>query len=131
MLQKVLPLRRQVEGLPPLMLSDTLLLLGQVLTENGKPAEAEPLLCEALEICHTNTAPALRLGDAMSALGACFTAQGRYAEAEPLLLDGFSRVAGAQGVSSNNLRIARTRIATLYEAWGKPAEAGPWCDGPN
>jgi tetratricopeptide (TPR) repeat protein len=121
-LRLVLSLRTNMPGV-----SETLIGLGQALTENGKAAEAESLLCEALDKCQKATPlPARRIAEAQSALGACLTALGRYPDAEPLVLGGLKALEAAQGVSTNLLRTARSRVVKLYGAWGKTEEAGRW-----
>jgi tetratricopeptide (TPR) repeat protein len=131
--REVLPLRRIVLGTNALPVSDTLIGMGQALTQNGKAAEAEPLLHEAIEICQkAKPVPARRLAEAQSALGGCLTALGRYAGAEPLVLAGDKALVAAEGVSSNLLHTARSRVVILYESWGKNEEADRWRDpAPN
>ena len=56
-------------------------------------------------------------------LGECLTAQKRYAEAEPLLLESYNDLKASQGEQKPKTVEAIQRLASLYEAWGKPAQA--------
>jgi hypothetical protein len=101
--------------------------LGEALTANGKAAEAEPLLREAL----ASRREVLPKGDwltanAESLLGGCLTVQAHYAEAEPLLLQGHDGLAAAKGTPPDRLRDARQRLITLYEKWQKHEQAAAW-----
>jgi Tetratricopeptide repeat len=58
------------------------------------------------------------------ALGECLTTQRRYAEAEPLLLRSYATMKGVQGERGPLTLEAVRRLATLYQSWGKSAEAG-------
>jgi hypothetical protein len=62
------------------------------------------------------------LGATKSLLGAALLAQRRYDEAEAMLLDA-QRAIGSAASSSADLTIATRRLADLYDAWGKPAQA--------
>jgi hypothetical protein len=57
-----------------------------------------------------------------SALAECLTTQKRYKEAEPLLLRSYPAM--KSNVGERDPRTAETlgRLATLYEAWGKPQD---------
>jgi hypothetical protein len=61
--------------------------LGETLTAEGKVAEAEPLLKEALASAYSPPfrIPAWQVGEAESALGWCLAANGRTQEAARLL----------------------------------------------
>jgi tetratricopeptide (TPR) repeat protein len=61
--------------------------MGEVLTAEGKGAEAEPILREALASAQSAPYPLLpwQIAEAQSALGSCLVALGRSAEGEPLL----------------------------------------------
>jgi hypothetical protein len=98
--------------------------LGLTLTREGKAAEGEPYLREALAI----RKKVLPQGDFMipntaSALGECLTAQKRYAEAEPLLIDGYNELKAKLGDQHKRTIEARQRLAKLYDDWDKPDRA--------
>jgi serine/threonine protein kinase len=84
----------------------------------GRPADAEPVLRELLQLrLEINPPesgwthfPAIARG----LLGECLTELNRYAEAEPLLLESLEVL---------DTRDARIRVIGLYESWGKPEGA--------
>jgi serine/threonine protein kinase/Tfp pilus assembly protein PilF len=98
--------------------------LGWVLLDEGRAAEAEALLREAMEI-RKKTLPGghPETAGTESVLGQSLGAQGRYAEAEPLLLGSYARIVAARTDRSREAHEARARIASLYAAWGKPEKA--------
>lgn len=98
--------------------------LGLALTRNGKAAEGEPFLREALE----RRKKVLPPGDAYisiteSSLGECLVAQKAYAEAEPLLLSGYTGIKSSLGEKNPRTIEALKRLITLYLDWKKPAKA--------
>ncbi len=98
--------------------------LGLVLNKTGRSREAETYLREALEI----RARLLPRGNQLiaaseGALGECLTTQKRYAEAEPLLQRSYATMKDVQGEQGPLTLEAVRRLATLYQAWGKPEEA--------
>ena len=99
--------------------------LGAVLVREGSPAqlaEAEQLLRTALA-AEEQTLPkgAWDIAAAQSELGGCLLAQGRYAAAEPMLVDAFPTLRAKLGANDPaTLERARTRIAQLYQRWGRP-----------
>ncbi len=58
-----------------------------------------------------------------SNLGALLTRLGRWEEAEPLLLRAYTVLENTYGGEDERVRTAAERLATLYEAWGRPDEA--------
>lgn len=124
LLTDVLQRRRKVS---PQWVSDTILGLGEALTQNGKAAQAEPLLREALEI-RRNAVPQSRWGiaEAQSGLGGCLSSLGRYEEAEPLLLEACNTFRDPRNLLPFLPKRAHQRLVTLYQAWGKPDKALYW-----
>jgi len=125
--RELVALRRERSHSVPADLPDALDLLADILTQRGDAEAAEPLLRESLEIRRAM----LPENDELAAsteilLGSCLTALGRYDEAEPLLLESYPRIESAEGADDDLARAARRRLAELYEAWGKPAEAAEW-----
>ena len=107
-----------------------LLRVGTALLQVGQFARAEPLLRESLaikEATEPNTVPTL---DNRSLLGAALAGQGKYAEAEPLLLSGYEELKRRAPELPPHLAPvvveAADRLAQLYAAWHKPAEAAKW-----
>jgi serine/threonine protein kinase/tetratricopeptide (TPR) repeat protein len=108
----------------------TRLYLGRVLMEKGKPAEAEPLLQDALKFFREDASskPKPELAaQAANWLGAIQLGRQAYPEAEALMLPGsdWFFAAGAE-MSPNERRLAVGHIVKLYEAWGKPEQMADW-----
>lgn len=127
MLRETLNLRRHVLSPGHLDLSNTLTLLGWVLTDRGEAREAEPLLQEALTI-RQKALPAGHWLTAIAAniLGECLTAQERYADAEPLLLESCAILQTAPGFPAGRMAEVLGRLVQLYEAWDRKDEAMAW-----
>ncbi|MGI8435540.1 MAG: hypothetical protein ACR2NX_01335 [Chthoniobacterales bacterium] len=108
-------------------------LYGLALTRTGHAKEGEPYLRAAYRdgqkterFAFTNT-----FGNVESALGECLDAQARYAEAEPLLLAGYADLKTRLGESHPLSQAAAARLATMYSAWQKPAEAARFASRPT
>ncbi|MFI5453933.1 MAG: tetratricopeptide repeat protein [Isosphaerales bacterium] len=95
-----------------------------------KPAEAEPLLRQALAMCDKTTPDDWSTFDTRSLLGASLVGQKKYAEAEPLLVQGYkgleARAAKIPPQFQKRVPEAIERIVQLYEAWGKKDKADEW-----
>jgi hypothetical protein len=108
----------------------TLAGLGRCLLQVSKPAEAEPLLREALTIRQKKQPDAWTTFHTQSLLGGSLLAQKKYADAEPLLL------AGYEGMDKRQAKIyfpdkpllaeALERVIQLYDATGKEDQAEQW-----
>ncbi len=105
-----------------------MLILGRALAQQGKLDQAEPLLQTALpllrENIHTKDA-----GAALAAnwLGAIPVSRKAYRDAEKLMLpDADQLFSPAAQLSPTEIRLAAGNIIALYEAWGKPQQAGIW-----
>jgi serine/threonine protein kinase len=105
--------------------------LGDSLTRNGKPAEAEPLLREGLTFREKKEPDAWATFHIKALLGGALLGQKKYDVAAPLLADGF------RGMKTREARIPREqrkiylpealqRLIQLYVAWDKPDEAARW-----
>jgi tetratricopeptide (TPR) repeat protein len=102
--------------------------LAAALEGTAAPAEAGPLLRECGEALQ---APRTSAGDwftteVASRYGEYLRRQGKYEEAKPVLEKAAADVRKAVGVPAWGLAAARRRVADLYEAWQKPAEAAKW-----
>jgi serine/threonine protein kinase/Flp pilus assembly protein TadD len=130
LLAELLPARRRVDGPDHPRVAAVLAELGESVLEQGRAAEAEPLLREALTIRGAKQFDNWVRCSTQSLLGACLTRQQRYAEAEPLLLAGYeglkSREATLPAEARPNLAAARERLVRLYEATGWQDKAAKW-----
>jgi hypothetical protein len=61
-----------------------------------------------------------------SRYGDCLRRQDRFAEAEPILVAAAHEIQKGVGVPPWGVTAARRRVAELYEAWRKPADAAKW-----
>jgi tetratricopeptide (TPR) repeat protein len=107
-----------------------LAMFGHHLLNQGRYAQAEPLLRECLTI-RAETSPAVwRHFDAQSLLGGALLGQEKYAEAEPLLRQGYEgmkqREAQISQIWKGRLAEAAERLARLCEATGRPEQAREW-----
>src|SRR6185503_15049534 len=109
-------MRRKGFGPGHRAVADPLTGLGELLIEKGAPAEALPVLREALEIRrralpagHPDTA------ETKSVLGGCLLALGRPQEAEPLLVEGDGALVRTGGPQSHGARAAAARLVRLYD----------------
>ncbi|HEX4132870.1 MAG TPA: tetratricopeptide repeat protein [Pirellulales bacterium] len=110
----------------PMAVSDVQVLLGEALLAQNHPADAEPLLREAVEADRRLLAEGhLRTAQAESAWGEALVALKRYDEAEPLLVGSFAVLSVKRG-GQREARRALERVIALYEAWDKPSAAAEW-----
>ncbi|HEX3086629.1 MAG TPA: tetratricopeptide repeat protein, partial [Pyrinomonadaceae bacterium] len=121
--RNALEILRKTLGESPLTIS-TEATLGLALTRNGKPAEGEPFLREALE-SRKKLLPAddVYIFITESSLGECLTAQRAYAQAEPLLLSGYTGIKTKLGEKNSRTIEALKRLVSLYRDWKKPDKA--------
>ena len=110
--------------------------LGVLLAQSGKmllrldPAAAEPVLRECLDLWEKLDPKAWTTASARSLLGEALLLQGKLAAAEPLFVAGYEGLLAdrknipPQGMG--NLPDAAGRLAQVYLALGKPAEAARW-----
>jgi serine/threonine-protein kinase len=129
--EKAIDLLRQYMGPEHLLTASTAVTLGVTLTREGKAAEGEPYLREALAI-RKKILPQgdASISSAVSALGECLTVQKRYAEAEPLLTDSYNELKSKLGDQEKRTVEARQRLAKLYDSWGKPDQAAQFRELP-
>jgi eukaryotic-like serine/threonine-protein kinase len=101
-----------------------LIVQGLILNKTGKSEEGETILREAAKL-RTESLPKEHFWVAVanSALGECLTTQKRFAEAEPLLVDSYTALNAGLGQRDPRTTEALQRLARLYDAWGKPAQA--------
>lgn len=100
---------------------------GLSLTHSGRMKEGEILLQEAVDLRNASLpAGHFWVAAANGALGECLTVQKRFDKAEELLKGSFESLRLSQEPNSPRLLLARSRLVTLYEAWGKNQIAGPY-----
>ncbi len=97
--------------------------LGRILTDLGRPQEAEPLLREVLALFHRLGPEGRGAASARSALAAALIGQGRYDEAERLLLDSLPVLRAKLGDDHRITVRALRRLVTVYESTGRPRDA--------
>ena len=99
-------------------------ILGAVLLDAGKPAEAEGHIRIALTARRKSLPPGHWLAaSAQSNLGAALLAERRFAEAEHELTDAYATLAKDRGPQHEKSLLTAARLADLYAATGRPAEA--------
>jgi serine/threonine protein kinase/tetratricopeptide (TPR) repeat protein len=123
--------RRRLSPVKVPALAEALAGLGASLVGQEKAAEAEPVLREALALDERERPDAWQRFYVQSLLGAALLGQQKAADAEPLLLAGYDglkqRAAKVPAWARTAcLADAAERLAQLYEATGKPAEAAKW-----
>lgn len=68
------------------------------------------------------------IADARGRLGASLTSMGQFEEAEAMLLDSFAELKDTFGEKHEMTRQAKSRLASLYKAWGRDDAAKPYLD---
>jgi serine/threonine-protein kinase len=104
-----------------------LIIQGLILNKTGRMKDGETLLREALKL-RSESLPKEHywVAIAAGALGECLTTQKRFGEAEPLLVESYTRLNSRLGQRDPHIKESLRRLVTLYDAWGKPAEAGKY-----
>jgi serine/threonine-protein kinase len=98
-----------------------------VLVARGNAQEGEGILRDALRFRSSKFKSGYwQIAEAQSALGNCLAALKRYDEAEPLLVESYSSIKSLRAESDWLTRRALGRVASLYQAWGKPEKAAQY-----
>jgi len=104
--------------------------LVQVMIEQNKFAEGEPLASNAVRILQKELTNDWRTFDSISVWGATFAGQGKFDQAKPLLHSGYE---GLERLVDISARLARTRrqealwrLKLYYETNGPPEQAAGW-----
>jgi hypothetical protein len=104
--------------------------LGLSLIQQGKWAEAEPVLRDSLAIREKVQPDEWSTFNTCSQLGGSLLGQKRYAEAEPLIVSGYeglkAREAKIPQPGMPRLAEGAERVIRLYEEWGKKDKAAEW-----
>jgi tetratricopeptide (TPR) repeat protein len=104
--------------------SNLLYLIGRLYLDRGDPQSAEPMLRESFRIhCGRSDANPRAMLTVEGALTDCLIGLKRFEEAERLLLERYALQAEKPGPEDPRTRATLERLAALYEAWDKPAEA--------
>jgi eukaryotic-like serine/threonine-protein kinase len=105
---------------------------GEKLLRAGRPAEAEPLLRDAVSLWSQKDPELWGRYDLTSMLGGALLGQKKYAEAEPLLLKGYEGMKAREKTippeSRYRLHESLDRLVALYTATGKPDEVKKYRD---
>jgi len=108
-------------------LADNLIPYGSFLIVSGRGAEAEPLLREGLAILEDRfPKDHFNVAEARSELGLCLARLGRGAEGERLALAGHRALAARFAPTTYWMKESARRMADLYDALGRPAQAAPY-----
>ncbi|MCA9243688.1 MAG: serine/threonine protein kinase [Phycisphaerales bacterium] len=123
-------LRRQLLGPTHSDLATTLLNLGKAYMEHGDIAEAITALRESGDIYRANAdklrdSP-FRVALADLALGEALSRDRQFEAAEPLMTRAAGVLVERFGAGHKVARGARNKVADMYEAWGREADAAAW-----
>ena len=99
--------------------------IGAIRLDQGRPAEAEPMLREALALRIEKLGPDdRRTARAQRLLGLCLMDLGKNNEAEQQLLAGYRTLASAKNWYHRTLREHTLQdLVALYRSSGRPADA--------
>lgn len=122
LLDESLAIRRRAFGDGHVQVARTLTLYANLLLARGDYAGARDAAAAARKVLASNLAPThWQVAMAENAEGAALAGLRQYTAAEALLLDSLPRLAGAP-IPDLQAR-GRERLARLYAAWGRPADA--------
>ena len=122
---RMLAIYREVYGQDHYLIGIATSNLASVLTEKRAYSEAERLYRQAIAIYERAQSPThLNTGIGRIKLGRVLLRRGRLAEAEQESLAGYRILANQATPSVSWLQSARTDLAAIYEALGRPDEAG-------
>jgi hypothetical protein len=104
--------------------------LGWLYVSEGRYAEAEPLLREAVTKFEKAASAGWERYRVKCALGMCLAGQKQYEQAEPLLVDGYQKMMERRATipadGRSELAQAGEGIVRLYQDWSKPQKADEW-----
>ncbi len=123
-LRDTLAARREAFAADAPCVADSLVRLGEFLTEHERMEEAVPLLSEGLEIRRAQAPPnAWSEGIACVSHGSALLKMDRPREAEPLLLEGFSLLSEGDYAPATQRDRALAELVELYTVLNMPAKA--------
>ncbi|MBN2448057.1 MAG: serine/threonine protein kinase [Phycisphaerae bacterium] len=109
------------------LLAATLGRLAEIAEQSGTPADADPLLKEAIDVAIEVYGPAdPHTFTHRIDLGACLIRQERFADAEEQLRPVCEALIATVGAESEQGQAAIQQMVNLYEAWNRPTEAAAW-----
>jgi tetratricopeptide (TPR) repeat protein len=94
--------------------------LGQLYTRQGRNAEAQELLAEAMAVIDSVQPVAIVEGAVRGAYGRALAEQGLHVAGETALLEGYGVLKTQLGADHGVTRRTRDWLAELYDDWGKP-----------
>jgi serine/threonine-protein kinase len=125
-----LALRRKHDGSDSQATGQALALLGMNLLAQGRSAEAEPVLREAVRLVDLHPTPAWQRGRVHNLHGAALAGVGKVAEGERLLVDGYEAMQRDEpkipAPWKRYLIAAGERVIRFYDATNQPDEARAW-----
>jgi serine/threonine-protein kinase len=123
-MREVIALDRRVFGPAHAEIAVGLNNLASVLQRQGRLEEAEATYREALAVADTTLGREHQLHAWLGAnLGVVLTRQRRFADAEALFVSALARLRARLGDRHSLVRRVHQRLADLYDAWGRPAQA--------
>jgi serine/threonine protein kinase/tetratricopeptide (TPR) repeat protein len=126
-LTEVLAIRRRTLQPDHLHLIVTIEALANNYNYQRQFAKALPLAREASDSYRRTLGPeSWRIFSNGRVLGVALTGLGRYPEAEQVLLESHRKLVELRGPTQRTTLLTATRLAELYEAWGKPGQAKEW-----
>jgi tetratricopeptide (TPR) repeat protein len=128
---QLLEMQRRVAGRESLAAFAAQSNLGWTQLRQGRTADAERTIREALEGMIRVAPNAWERFSGTSMLGAALAAQKRFADAEPLLIAGYDGMATRKPVNPNaasrfGMQEAGAAILTLYADWGNGVKRAEW-----
>lgn len=122
LLEQALEIQREAQPDATVNQAPAMVALAELAVYTGDPARCEHLVRQALAAVGDTFSgfEGPGVAEARSVLGACLTALGRYQEAETSLV---AALEIQQSVDDQFKRDTLKHLATLYDEWGRPAEA--------
>lgn len=122
--REALAIRRKTLGAEHPSVATSLINLADLLNNSGSAEAAEPLFKEAIAIYGKTLGQNHWLfANSQSLYGVCLTKLGRYREAEEQLLAAHAGLKSSLGEKHERTQTVLSRLALLYEAWGKSSQA--------
>jgi len=112
--------RRKILDAEHFKISDSLLVLGVITAESGRPLDAEPMLRDALRIRRKAIPDSKALiGEAQAALATCLRYQGRFDDGEPFMVDGVRGLREGYGDTHADTQLALGHAVRFFLACEK------------